>query len=86
MIVTEPRIPTRRERSHRRADRRATAHLDRVTLAVFEAYCFDARMAFERPGEAGGRVLPSRKEDQRHPVVLRRRAHVSRFAAYRLHV
>src|SRR5216683_1595394 len=46
-------------------DHRAALELDRVALAVVEAHRLDAREIRERPGEAGGRILPARKKHER---------------------
>ncbi|MDT4867012.1 hypothetical protein FQZ97_1019010 [compost metagenome] len=47
----------------------ARLQLHAVALAVVEAERFDARVARQRVGEAGGGVLPARKEDERAGVV-----------------
>ena len=46
-------------------DHRAALELDRVALAVVEAHRLDAREIRERPGEAGGRILPAGKKHER---------------------
>jgi hypothetical protein len=42
----------------------AAFKLDDMALTVIEAEHFDARKTLQRPGEAGGGILPARKQHQ----------------------
>ena len=44
--------------------------LHRVALAIVEAHRLDARETVQRPGQAGGRILPARKQEERGPLRL----------------
>ena len=68
VIFAQPRIPRSGERSHRIADRRAAGQFDCMALTVVDAYRFDACVAFERPPQNDGRVLPSRQTATRDLV------------------
>ena len=54
-----------RKRLHAGQQIVAAFELDGVTLAVVEAEHFDARKALQRPGQAGGGILPAGEQHQR---------------------
>src|SRR6266853_1572213 len=64
VILAELPAPRGKALAQLREDDRAALELDRVALAVAEADGLDAREIRERPGEAGGRVLPAGEEQQ----------------------
>src|SRR6185437_4416521 len=63
MVLAEALGPIRRELTEGGDDGRAAGELDLVALAVVERHRLDRVEAVERPGEAGGRILPAGKDD-----------------------
>jgi hypothetical protein len=63
-VLAEPRGPRREFGAQARKHARPRLELDAVALPVIEADGFDPLIARERPGEAGGGVLPAREENQ----------------------
>ena len=65
MVVAEPRRPAREPFGERGADGLTRLHLHVVALAVVETHRLHPCVAVERPGEAGGAVLPTGEEEER---------------------
>jgi hypothetical protein len=63
MIFAQARCPARKLLAYLLNDNFSAVELDAVALAVVEADGLDLLEALERPGEAGGRILPAGKED-----------------------
>ncbi|MNI45487.1 hypothetical protein D3C73_999130 [compost metagenome] len=64
MVVAQPVRPLRQDLNHFLAHRLARPHLDRMTLAVVEADRLHPIEPLQRPGQAGGAVLPAGKENK----------------------
>ncbi len=65
VVVAEPGGPLRKAVPNRLPHDQALVQLDRVALAVVEGDRLHMRVARQRPGEAGGRILPAGEQHQR---------------------
>src|SRR3954469_26021317 len=65
MVRAEALRPDREPRGKRRAKARSTIQFHAVSLTIVEAKCLDLAETLQRPGEAGGAVLPAAEEHQR---------------------
>jgi hypothetical protein len=77
MIRAELRRPVRELGAQRAENRRADVQFHPVALAIVEADRLDAREAVKRPGQAGRRILPARKQ---HQSLAIRRRHAAPFS------
>src|SRR5262249_52874724 len=64
VILAESIRPMRAQGRHALAQARPHIEFGPVALPIVEPDGLDAREAFERPGEADGRILSSREEDE----------------------
>src|SRR5688572_9361454 len=68
MVLAEPLLPGGSHIGHGPPDARSLCQFDLVALSVGVSDCLDAIVAFQRPGEADRRILPTREQHQRRAV------------------